>query len=151
MNNQQKKKSQGFPWAVLVILIPLLTRVTDGEFPPVAFGVVVLIVILALAFAAKKKDGTKSGSKAPAAAPVRKTSSVELHRPMPSMQRREPVTAQRQFPQPEAHCVVCDNTGEDHFARDRKRRIEQLDEWLKNGLIDKEEYRVLKYRFERDL
>ena len=48
---------------------------------------------------------------------------------------------------PDAACVVCDNTGEDHFAHD----IAQLDTFLKNGIIDKAEYRTLRERYERGL
>ena len=63
--------------------------------------------------------------------------------------RTDPRT--RSFTAPEPSCIVCDHTGEDHFVRDKAQRIAQLDEWLKNGLIDREEYRVLKSRYERDL
>ena len=52
---------------------------------------------------------------------------------------------------PDAHCVVCENTGDDHFARDKARRIAQLDDFLKNGIIDKAEYRKLRERFENDI
>ena len=37
--------------------------------------------------------------------------------------------------------------GEDHFQRDKRKRIKQLDEWLKNGLIDRKEYDELKRRY----
>ena len=37
--------------------------------------------------------------------------------------------------------------GEDHFQRDKRKRIEQLDDWLKNGLIDRREYNELKRRY----
>lgn len=52
---------------------------------------------------------------------------------------------------PDAACVVCDNTGEDHFAHDKAQRIAQLDDFLKNGIIDKAEYRTLRDRYERNL
>ena len=39
------------------------------------------------------------------------------------------------------------SSGEDHFQRDKRKRIEQLDEWLKNGLIDRKEYDELKRRY----
>ena len=55
------------------------------------------------------------------------------------------------FTKPEAPCIVCETTGEDHFAADKRKRIEQLDDWLKSGLIDRKEYMVLKDRYERDL
>ena len=43
-----------------------------------------------------------------------------------------------------------DAQGEDHFQRDRRNRISQLDDWLKSGLIDRDEYKNLKRRYERD-
>ena len=66
-----------------------------------------------------------------------------------AVQRHDPRT--QSFTPPEPSCVVCDHTGEDHFQRDKQQRLSQLDEWLKNGLIDKNEYQVLKARYERDL
>ena len=39
---------------------------------------------------------------------------------------------------------VCD---EDHFLRDRRNRLSQLDDWLKSGLIDRKEYNELKKRY----
>lgn len=43
------------------------------------------------------------------------------------------------------------SAGEDHFQRDKRKRIEQLDDWLKNGLIDRREYKELKRRYLEDL
>ena len=66
-----------------------------------------------------------------------------------------PTPPQRPVPpppdMPDAACVVCDNTGEDHFAHDKAQRIAQLDDFLKNGIIDKAEYRKLLERYERGL
>lgn len=98
----------------------------------------------------QKKNSTAAR---PTTAP-RRTPSVELHRPAPSMQRRTPSvthSAQRDFSAPDAPCIVCEQTGEDHFQRDKARRIAQLDIWLKNGIIGREEYRVLKDRYERGI
>ena len=157
MNNQQKKKQSGASWAILIILIPLMMRMLDGELPPAVFGVIVIAVVAAVAFGKMAKNREKAAKSAlesrgsgTKAAPGRKTPEVELHRPVPSMQRREPVTSKRSYPQPEAYCVSCELSGEDHFVRDRQRRLEQLDSWLKNGLVDKQEYLVLKQRFEND-
>ena len=55
---------------------------------------------------------------------------------------------ENEFPMPDAHCVVCENSGEDHFEHDRELRIRQLDDWLKSGLIDKAEYRELKRKYQ---
>lgn len=43
-----------------------------------------------------------------------------------------------------------DAYAEDHFQRDRRTRISQLDDWLKSGLIDRKEYNDLKKRYEQD-
>ena len=59
--------------------------------------------------------------------------------------------AKRDFRPPEASCIVCENTGDDHFQRDKARRIAQLDDWLKNGLIDRSEYLVMKDRYQRGI
>ena len=158
MNNQKKKK-QGSPWLALVILIPILMRTMDGELPPAVFAVILAGVVLAVVFGSMKKMKQQAAKQAleqrlagkPSAAPGRRTPEVELHSPVPSLQRRDPAkSAQRNFSQPDAYCVSCELSGEDHFVRDRQRRISQLDEWLKNGLIDKKEYLVLKNRFEND-
>ena len=150
--NQKKKKSGG-SWALLILLIPFLMRMLDGELPPVAFACLAAGVLIALIIsAAKKKAAAASQTQAPrtAGTNTRPTPTIQTSRPVPSMQRREPVTAQRSYTKPDAYCVTCENTGEDHFVRDRNRRIAQLDDWLKNGLIDKQEYLVLKRRFEND-
>jgi hypothetical protein len=123
-------------------------------------GVIVLVIIAWLIpklINAVKKAG-KGGKQAqsasrPAAAP-RQTPSVQMNRPAPAMKRQTPGVARsahRDFSAPEAPCIVCDHTGEDHFQRDKARRLGQLDEWLQNGLIDKDEYRVLKARYEQDI
>ncbi len=80
---------------------------------------------------------------------------VEIDQPMragrTSAAVRRPDPRTRSFTAPEPSCIVCDHTGEDHFRRDKANRIAQLDEWLKNGLIDREEYKVMKSRYEQDL
>ena len=137
MNN--KKKKSDFSWGILIVLVPLLMRFLDGDMPPVAFGIVAvgLIFAFALSQVAKKKEkaakqALEARLKAGSSAAGRKTPEVELHRPVPSMQRREPET-RRDYSKPDAYCVSCDLSGEDHFVRDRNRRIAQLDEWLKTA------------------
>ena len=110
----------------------------DPELLPViGAGIVVLIVLLIAAGKRRKSVEDK---------PVRND---RAGRTSAAAQRPDP--RNRSFTPPEPKCIVCDHTGEDHFLRDKQQRIAQLDEWLKNGLIDREEYRVLKSRYERDL
>lgn len=42
-----------------------------------------------------------------------------------------------------------ENSAEQNFNRDKQRRIRQLDDFLKNGIIDKDEYLKLRSRYER--
>lgn len=120
------------------------------------YAFIVIIWVLSRIITKSKKGGAKSASKsaAPPAA-QRQTPSVELHRPVPSMKRplvsAASRSAKRDFRAPEAPCIVCEQTGEDHFQRDKARRIAQLDDWLKNGLIDRQEYLVLKDRYQRGI
>ena len=58
-------------------------------------------------------------------------------------------TAARNLQQKE-RTIVIDASGEDHFERDKRNRIAQLDDWLRNGLIDRKEYRILKQRYEQE-
>ena len=49
---------------------------------------------------------------------------------------------------PEAESPTNENIETDPFAREKEQRLRQLDEWLANGTIDKEEYQRLKDRYE---
>ena len=42
-----------------------------------------------------------------------------------------------------------DLSREDHFRRDREKRISQLDDWLRSGIIDRKEYNELKKRYKQ--
>lgn len=124
-------------------------------------GLIVLILLFWVLPAIAKKLKTKGGSAQKKSSPTvrpttapRRTPTVELHRPAPSMKRPTPSVTRssgRDFSAPEAACIVCEQTGEDHFQRDKARRLAQLDDWLKIGLIDRAEYRVLKDRYERGI
>ena len=157
-SKQKKKSGGGWIWLVFVALA-LISQV--GERPdlqriylrcrvwllrrgirvdPIALlvGAIVLLVVLIVLLSAAARRSRRVRDERPAAA-----------RTSAAVQRRDPRT--KSFTQPDAYCVVCDHSGEDHFQHDRKQRIKQLDEWLKNGLIDRQEYKVLLARYERDL
>ena len=165
-NNGKNKKSSGFGffWIfLLVVLLPkLFELMEDGdlefafqrffsrlrywamrnglptELPMILMSVavvVVVFVIVAAAASAKKKRAENTNTRS--------------GRTSAAVQRPDPRT--RSFSEPDPYCVVCDHTGEDHFQRDKAQRLRQLDDWLKIGLIDREEYRVLHDRFERGI
>ena len=172
MENMNKKKKSGGGGVVIVFLaIMLISRLfaalNDADFEtlrwrlrrwaimnhidpgllPVMFiGLMVFLVVLIAVVKASSRR--KAGRTAYSSAAGRTTNSA-AGRTSAAAQRPDPRT--RSFTAPEPSCIVCDHTGEDHFVRDKAQRIAQLDEWLKNGLIDREEYRVLRDRYERDL
>ena len=101
----------------------------------------------------KKQQNAQQSTQATRPAAQRQTPSVQMHRPAPAMNRAPAAAshAHRDYSSPDAPCIVCENTGEDHFQRDKARRLKQLDDWLKIGLIDRDEYRVLKDRYQRGI
>lgn len=170
MDNKKKKKSGSGISILIVLLILVLPRLLealeDSNFdrwlsrwiwqlqfrmlhmgldpellPVIAVGILVLIAFLITAAKSAQKKRAAEAPRTSANASAGRTSAA-THRPDPRT---------RSFTPPEPSCIVCDHTGEDHFVRDKRQRIAQLDEWLKNGLIDRDEYRVLKDRYERDL
>ena len=168
-NYQPKKKKGGGAGALVVILLMLaLPRIMealesggfrqlfrriqfwlfrngiDPELLPVLIAAAVIIVV---AFFLVISVISKMKAKEPGSDRVRTNSSAGGT----TAAKNRPDPRTRSFVPPEPSCIVCDHTGEDHFLRDKAQRIAQLDEWLKNGLIDREEYRVLKDRYERDL
>ena len=93
----------------------------------------------------------KRKAKKEAASTIKKNFSRLDETPVDAAYRPAPRRPMPPPDMPDAACVVCDNTGEDHFAHDKAQRIAQLDDFLKNGIIDKAEYRTLRDRYERNL
>ena len=119
-------------------------------------GGIIWLIILALWLIPKLIGGKKKASsgqqnqqRAAAPAAQRQTPSVQLNRPAPSMKRATPTavrsstpekrSAKRDYSAPEPACIVCEQTGDDQFQRDKARRLAQLDDWLKIGLIDRDD------------
>ncbi|MBR1456685.1 MAG: hypothetical protein IJ594_05950 [Oscillospiraceae bacterium] len=130
-SGKKPESKGGFSPLALVALL-LLTLAESGEsalvsilFAALMTGAIVYVLYKSISRFAKKRQAAGEAAEKTA------------HRASGS-----------EYAAPDAHCVVCENTGDDHFARDREQRIKQLDDWLANGLIDKEEYRELKARYE---
>ena len=136
---QKNNKGVGLIAVVLLFVIGTIESAIGDEsaFAGIfAFVLVAFVVIVVLTAIVKNaKRAASSG----------KTENTHAPRTTVVPDRRE------EFSAPDAYCVVCDHTGEDHFARDKALRIAQLDDWLKNGIIDKDEYRVMKERYERGM
>ena len=127
------KKNSVNPISILIVIFLVagaFLSESGEEFPVVLAALTLVLVITAVVLVIQKAKKAK-------AEPPRPESPED-----PRM---------KTFTKPDAPCIVCDHTGEDHLERDKRNRIRQLDDWLKSGLIDRKEYAVLKDRFERDM
>ncbi len=163
--NKSKSSKGGWIWVVFV-LIALLSNAAENSNLDFAFwrlrywlsqneetviGLAVGIVLLVAAGSLVKAVWKRKQMEADHPWKVSRETRNNTASGRTSAAVRRPDPRNRSFTAPEAACIVCDHTGEDHFQRDKTNRIAQLDEWLKNGLIDKEEYKVLLSRYERNL
>ena len=101
--------------------------------PRLAFFFVLFCVGMVLKVGIVEKKQTKAPGRSPSSSKARR-GGASVGTDSPGQQRMDSL-----------HAVP----GEDHFERDRRNRIAQLDVWLKNGLIDRKEYSELKKRYSR--
>ena len=131
-SDDNKKNKKPTPYALILVILAVLFNVaadadslSNGTFFLV---VVILALVTAAVVIVKKLLGAKSGERSTtatgkAAAPQRETA---LHFDF-SKERSEGKYAS--------------------YDHDTAHRLEQLDSFLKNGIIDKKEYRLLKERY----
>lgn len=100
-------------------------EVLEDYLPSLAFFIVLYVMFRE----SRKKKPAQSGQR---------TAAAQKARPAARNLRRE------------APAAAVNAAGEDHFERDKRNRIAQLDEWLCNGLIGRKEYRILKQRYEQE-
>lgn len=158
MNNQKKQPKKTSAWPIIVILIGMaaanigeIDGKIDGKLLVFILSVIVIIASIALGLRLRMKlgDGSKSDTGTRDGSRTRSIRELDRSSGESAIHRFDPRS--KSFVKPDAPCIVCEHTGEDHLERDKQNRIRQLDDWLKTGLIDRSEYRVLKDRFERDL
>ncbi len=158
MNNQKKQPKKTSAWPIIIILIGMaaanigeIDGKIDSKLLVFILSVIVIIASIALGLRLRMKlgDGSKSGTGTRDGSRTRSIRELDRSSGESAIHRFDPRS--KSFVKPDAPCIVCEHTGEDHLERDKQNRIRQLDDWLKTGLIDRSEYRVLKDRFERDL
>ena len=132
MSSDDNKKKKPTPYALILVVLAVLFNVA-ADADALSIGIFAIFAAIfavgtAVVIIAKKLLGAKSGERsttAPgkAAAPQRETA---LHFDF-SKERSEGKYAS--------------------YDHDTAHRLEQLDSFLKNGIIDKKEYRLLKERY----
>ena len=128
MSSDDNKKKKPTPYALILVVLAVLFNVA-ADADALSIGIfAIFAAILAVVFAAKKLLGAKRGERSTAA------------------------SAKTAAPQREAalHFDLSKERSEGKYAsydHDTAHRLEQLDSFLKNGIIDKKEYRLLKERY----
>lgn len=165
MNGDKKKKRSGGGWAIFAVIIGAVISALGDLDGTDAFGFIVVIVILAmvggffgLLFALIKKASNAAADSGQAESRSMRRGRMEdfpryarqaEDRPVrarrdgedrPSLFRREPLEDKPSSHQRELLPM-------DEY--ERQKRLEQLENFLKNGTIDKEEYKKLRARYER--
>ena len=132
MSSDDNKKKKPTPYALILVVLAVLFNVA-ADADALSIGIFAIFAAIfavgtAVVIIAKKLLGAKSGERSTAAsgktaAPQRETA---LHFDF-SKDRSEGKYAS--------------------YDHDTAHRLEQLDSFLKNGIIDKKEYRLLKERY----
>ena len=140
--NSKKNPSGGKGILAVIGAIVLMNVISAGGGSVIWFilAIALIIAIMVIAVKAMKKAAQKNSA---GSAPIQWT------RPENDRSQNAPKSAERPVYTPQT--VYNENASAENFQRDRQRRIAQLDGFLKNGIIDKEEYKVLLSRYERDI
>ena len=116
-------------------------------------SVIFVIVVIAISFFAKKEQKGGSSAKTPPKADTPKAETPE--RPQAPKQSGHPYAPskpkeQRTFTPEAQERRYYDSDCEMMMSKhDHDRRMEQLDDFLKSGLIGREEYQILKERYSK--
>ena len=140
--NSKKNPSGGKGILTVIGAIVLMNVISAGGASVIWFilAIALIVAVMVIAVKAMKKAAQKNSAES---APVQWT------RPDNDLRQNAPKSAERPVYTPQT--VYNENASAENFQRDRQRRIAQLDGFLKNGIIDKEEYKVLLSRYERDI
>ena len=141
--NSKTNKSGGGKGILIVAGFIILMNVISAGGGEAILGIFVIALLIGIMIFFLKQRKKAAQKKAEAQAPVRWSAPEPDRRP----NRAVPAERPAYTPQP----VYNENTSGENFQRDRQRRLAQLDGFLKNGIIDKEEYKVLRSRYERDI
>jgi len=140
----EKKKSTAIAVITLVLALFSLADSTDGDAGMFIGFVIIIAAIVGIIFAVVKivnkaiyGDGKKPVTQTKTYSAVNKWSRDSAETPIAA-----PASRPKSF-------VYDDKAYERNTERDMQRRIAQLDDFLKNGIIDKEEYRILRERYEK--
>ena len=143
-NKRQPNKSSVVIWVIILLVIMIYNLAGDlsGDFDPnvlvpvfigIAFTAFFAAVVITLARVKTRSSGEKKQSK------------VELHRPFPqptAVKSRQPARVLQHKDEAEEVVTCAHRTG-------REKYLEQVEGFYKNGLIDRDEYKILREKYEK--
>ena len=135
MNKKPASKNTGLVilGVVAAIMISAVAEDPDAIIPAVATMVIVTAIVAAVLASNKTKAG-KTGKK----------TDVELHRPFPqptAMKTKQPSRILQHADEVEEAITCAHRSGKQKY-------LEQIEGFYKNGLIDREEYKTLRAKYE---
>ncbi|MBR4473954.1 MAG: hypothetical protein IKS55_09990 [Oscillospiraceae bacterium] len=119
MKPEPNEKAPVYIAAIVAVIMVFAAKSDEAMIIPAALTLVMVVVIAAISSALAKRK--------------KKAAAKEAGR--------------RENPLRDSYSAA-GNRGEDYQEHDRNQRLQQLDEWLKSGLIDKKEYRELKKKYQ---
>jgi len=144
-----KKKKNGMGGVIFMFVVFLMNIIGSGADEAAAIiiaiaaiavvvGVFALIVKKAIGLNTQKSSVSFSNAK-----------NIRQGMKMPAW-NKDPKETPVFRPSKTAAVSFDENAQEKNFIRDRERRLRQLDGFLQNGIIEKEEYLILKARYMKD-
>ena len=139
MENKNNKQPPGkgimaFTW-ILIAVITAVIAANDGDTSILSVAIVIVTVVLVILID-RAKTARRTKKTANASRPT-----VELHRPYPQPKEKQTTAIFRHRDEAEEAVTCAHATGKEKY-------IQQLDSYLKAGLIDKNEYKIMKERYE---
>lgn len=141
-SNKNNKSGGGKSILAVLGFIVLMNVVSAGGGEAIV-GIIAIALIIAVVIFAVKAGKKAAKEKAADSAPAQWK--------RPDNVRRQNASKPADRPVYKPQVLYNENASAENFQRDRQRRISQLDGFLKNGIIDKEEYKVLLSRYERNI
>ena len=139
MNNKKNQQPLGKGGMAIVggivaaIMVFAVANDEEAIIPAIGTMVIVMVVML-LSNAANKKKGGGNSAKKP---------EVKLNRPFPTPKAVKQPSALLHHSDEAEEAITC------HHLTGKEKYIQQLDSYLKAGLIDKAEYKVMKERYSK--
>ena len=139
-NNKQNSKGSGVVTVVIlvgILLFNLLSaRFKQEDMPVIVISVMVVVFITVIVIAVSKAKANRGGEK--------KQTAVPLNRPFPRPTAVKPghIPAPKHRDEAEEVISCAHKSGKEKY-------LEQVEGFYKNGLIDREEYKILRAKYEK--